>query len=213
MSKQLIFFVISKLKEIYPNAECSLIYRNPLELLIAGRLSAQCTDVRVNCVTPLLFQKFATIYDFANADVSEVEEYICPCGLYKTKARDIVNMCKVLIEKFNSNIPHTLDELISLPGIGRKTANLILAEIYNQPTIIVDTHFIRLTKRLGFHNMKDPLKIEILMKDIIPPDESVQFCHRIVQHGRLICKAINPKCDRCVLKQLCNYENSEDNVF
>ena len=204
-NEELIQIVIEKLKERYPNAECSLVYNSPLELLIAARLSAQCTDIRVNCVTPILFDKFPTIYDLANAELSTIEEYICPCGLYKRKAKDIIEICNMLIKNYDSKLPKTLDSLMSLPGIGRKTANLILAEVYNIPTVIVDTHFIRLTNRLGFHNIKDPFKIELLMKSLIPDDESIKFCHRIVNHGRIVCNAIHPKCETCFLKAFCKY--------
>ena len=200
-----ILVCIEKLKKEYPDAKCSLIYNNPIEMLIATRLSAQCTDLRVNTVTPALFNKFPDVYSFANADLHEVEEYICPCGLYKTKARDIIEMCKKIIKDFGSKVPNTMEDLTSLPGVGRKTANLVLGDIYGQPAIVVDTHFIRITRRLGFHDEKDPLKIEEIMRSIVPEDESNLFCHRIVMHGRAVCNARAPKCNQCCLRALCIY--------
>ena len=200
-----ILVCIEKLKKEYPDAKCSLIYNNPIEMLIATRLSAQCTDLRVNTVTPALFNKFPDVYSFANADLHEVEEYICPCGLYKTKARDIIEMCKKIIKDFGAKVPNTMEDLTSLPGVGRKTANLVLGDIYGQPAIVVDTHFIRITRRLGFHDEKDPLKIEEIMRSIVPEDESNLFCHRIVMHGRAVCNARAPKCNQCCLRALCIY--------
>lgn len=200
-----ILLCIEKLKNEYPDAKCSLIYSNPLEMLIATRLSAQCTDLRVNAVTPALFERFKSVYSFASADVHEVEEYICPCGLYRTKAKDIIEMCQKIIKDFDGQVPNTMDKLTSLPGVGRKTANLVLGDIYGKPAIVVDTHFIRVTRRLGFHNSKDPLFIEKTMKNIIPEDESNLFCHRIVFHGRAVCNAKAPKCNQCNLRNFCKY--------
>ena len=207
-NKEKIAICIEKLKEQYPSAECSLIYNNPLEMLIAARLSAQCTDIRVNMITPSLFKRFPNVHAFAKADLHEIEEYICPCGLYKTKARDIKEMCKKIIEDFNGNVPDNMEDLTSLPGVGRKTANLILGDIFGKPAIVVDTHFIRVTRRIGFHNTKDPLKIEELMKELIPAEESSKFCHRIVSHGRAVCNAREPKCIKCCLKDICDYFKS-----
>lgn len=196
---------VETLKKEYPHAECSLVYNTPLEMLIATRLSAQCTDVRVNAVTPALFKQFPDVYSFASADLHDIEEYICPCGLYKTKARDIVEMCKKIINNFGGSIPDNIDDLTSLPGVGRKTANLVMGDIYGMPAVVVDTHFIRITSRLGFHNTKDPIKIERIMADLLPNDESNKFCHRVVMHGRAICNARNPKCSKCCLKKICSY--------
>ncbi|MDR1628120.1 MAG: endonuclease III [Oscillospiraceae bacterium] len=193
------------LKNEYPNSACALIYNSPIQLMIAARLSAQCTDIRVNAVTPALFQRFKTIYDFAECLPDELEEYIFPCGLYKTKAKDIIDMCQMVIKDFDGMVPDSIKELITLPGVGRKTANLILGEIYGKPAVIVDTHFIRITKRLGFHNIKDPLKIEITMKDLLPEKDSTGFCHMVVMHGKAICTAIDPKCSKCPLKEFCKY--------
>ena len=197
--------VIKLLKIKYPIAKCSLIYKTPLELIICARLSAQCTDNKVNSVTPSLFSKFKCAKDFAKADPKEIEDFIKPCGLYKVKAQNIVDMCKKIISNFNGNVPDNLEDLTSLPGIGRKTANLTLAQVYKKPAIIVDTHFMRITKRLGFHNLKDPFKIELLMKNLVPSEESIDFCHRLVMHGREICSAKKPLCERCPLNKLCDF--------
>ena len=197
--------VISALKKEYPNAKCALNYSSPLELLIAARLSAQCTDKRVNLTTPELFSKFKSAKDFANAENSEVEKIVKPCGLYKTKSKSITQACKKIIKDFEGKVPEKMEDLTSLSGIGRKTANLVRAEIYGKPGIIVDTHFSRITKRLGFHNLKDPEKIEKEMKKISPEIEQTKFCHMIVTHGRKICTAKKPLCEKCTLKNLCKY--------
>lgn len=196
--------VILILENEYPSPECTLNYNSPIQLIIAARLSAQCTDARVNLVTPKLFSLFKDIEDFANADLSVIEECIKSCGFYKVKSQNIVDMCKKLISDFNGKIPDNIDDLTTLPGIGRKTANLILAEVYGIPGIIVDTHFSRVTRRLGFHNLKDPTKIELVMKNIVPQEKSNDFCHRMVEHGRKICKAQKPLCEKCVLNGLCS---------
>ena len=203
--KELASSVLSILKKEYPNSECSLVYNSPIQLLVAARLSAQCTDIRVNSITPALFQRFKTIYDFANCFPDELEEYIFPCGLYKTKAKDIIQMCRMIIKDFDGIVPDSIEKLTLLPGVGRKTANLVLDQIYNKPAIIVDTHFMRITKRLGFHNIKDPLKIEFIMKDLLPEKDSANFCHMVVAHGRALCTAIEPKCFKCPLSKLCKY--------
>lgn len=194
---------VEALKKEYPDAICSLVYTDPLQLLIATRLAAQCTDARVNIVTPALFDRFKTVEDFANADVSEVEELIKSCGLYKTKARDIVNMSKALCENFGGVVPDTVEKLITLPGIGRKTANLVVGDIYHKPAVVVDTHCIRITARLGFHSIKDPNKIEKILRDILPPEQSNDFCHRLVLHGRAVCSARSPKCGQCCMQSFC----------
>ena len=196
--------IISILENEYPSPECTLNYNSPIQLIIAARLSAQCTDARVNLVTPKLFSLFKDIEDFANADLNVIEECIKSCGFYKVKSQNIIDMCKKLLSDFNGKIPDNIDDLTTLPGIGRKTANLILAEVYGIPGIIVDTHFSRVTRRLGFHNLKDPIKIEFVMKNIIPPEKSNDFCHRMVEHGRKICKAQKPLCEKCILKKLCS---------
>lgn len=194
---------VNALKEEYKDAECSLQYKDALQLLIATRLAAQCTDKRVNMVTPTLFAKYKSVEDFANADVEDVGEIIKSCGFYKVKSKDIVNMCKVLIKEFGGVVPDNMEDLLKLPGIGRKTANLILGDIYGKPAVVVDTHCIRLTKRLGFHNIKNPEKIEKILKEVLPQSESNNFCHRLVLHGRAVCKAGKPLCDICCMKDFC----------
>lgn len=194
---------VNALKEEYKNAECSLQYKDALQLLIATRLAAQCTDKRVNMVTPTLFAKYKNVEDFANADAEDIGEIIKSCGFYKVKSKDIVNMCKVLIKEFDGVVPDNMENLLKLPGIGRKTANLILGDIYGKPAVVVDTHCIRLTKRLGFHNIKNPEKIEKILKEVLPQSESNDFCHRLVLHGRAVCKAGKPLCDICCMKDFC----------
>lgn len=201
--KQRALKAIEALKKEYPDAICSLVYDDPLQLLIATRLAAQCTDARVNMVTPALFERFKTVDDFASAEVSEVEEYIKSCGLYKTKARDIVAMAKALKENFGGIVPDTIEQLVTLPGIGRKTANLVVGDIFHKSAVVVDTHCIRLTSRLGFHSIKDPVRIEKVLREILPPEESNDFCHRLVLHGRAVCQARNPKCEICCMKDFC----------
>lgn len=187
----------------YPDVKCALNYTHPHELLIATRLSAQCTDVRVNIVTPKLFERYKTIDDFANADVSDVEELVKTCGLYKTKSRDIVMMSQLLRDVYNSVIPDTIEELIKLPGVGRKTANLIVGDLYGKPALVCDTHVIRLTNRIGLAEGKDAFKVEKQLAEIIPPEESLALCHRLVWHGRLVCNARSPKCNECKIYNLC----------
>lgn len=194
---------VKALKEEYPQAICSLVYTDPLQLLIATRLAAQCTDARVNMVTPALFERFKTADDFANASPDEVAEYIKSCGLYKTKSKDIVLMAKMLVSNFDGVVPDTVEKLIKLPGIGRKTANLVVGDIYKKPAVVVDTHCIRITKRLGLHDLKDAKKIEFILRELLPPDESNDFCHRIVLHGRAVCTARNSKCSVCCMKGFC----------
>ncbi len=196
---------VNALKEAYPEAVCSLVYKKPHELLIATRLSAQCTDARVNMVTPALFERYKTPADFAAADLDDVEKLIKSCGLFKTKARDIVGMCKMICDTFDGKVPDTIENLTMLPGIGRKTANLIMGDVYGKPAVVVDTHCIRITSRLGFHDIKDPVKIEKILKDLLPTNDSNDFCHRLVLHGRAVCTARNPKCNDCVMKDFCKY--------
>ena len=154
-------------------------------------------------VTPELFKRFPTVDDFAKATAEEVAEYIKSCGLYKTKSRDIVEMAKTLKDKFDGVVPDNIDDLITLPGIGRKTANLIVGDIFGKPAVVVDTHFIRITRRLGLHNLKDQKKIEFELRKLLPPEESNDFCHRVVLHGRAVCDARKPKCDMCCMKDFC----------
>ena len=201
--KERVNLIIERLEQVYPDAVCSLEYKKPHELMIAGRLSAQCTDARVNIVTKQLFSEFKTIEDFAKADVSRIEEIIKPCGLYKTKARSIVAMCRQIIDNFNGEIPDTIEELTTLTGIGRKTANLIMGDVFHKPAVVTDTHCIRICGRLGLTENKDPAKVETDLKKILPPDKSSDFCHRLVLFGREYCKARGERCSECPLLDLC----------
>lgn len=191
------------LKQVYPDALCSLTASNPFELLVAVRLSAQCTDARVNLVTPALFERYKSIEDFAAADVAEVETYIKSCGFYKNKAESIVGMARKILSDFGGRVPDNIEDLITLPGVGRKTANLIVGDVYGKAAIVVDTHCIRITNRLGLVSEKDPKKIEFALKKIIPPDEGSDFCHRLVLFGRDTCSARKPLCDTCPLSEIC----------
>ncbi len=193
------------LEEYYPDSVCALNYGKPYELLIAVRLSAQCTDARVNIVTKPLFEKYPTLESFAKAELTELEEIVKPCGFYHTKAKSIIEMSKRLIEVYNSRIPDTMEELLTLPGVGRKTANLILGDVYGQPAIVTDTHFIRITGRLGLTKNKEPHKVENDLRPLIPPEKSSDFCHRIVQFGRDVCTARKPLCHNCRMKDFCSY--------
>lgn len=196
---------VQRLKKEYPEALCSLEYTVPHELLIATRLAAQCTDVRVNIVCKELFVKYRSISDFANARLTDVEEMVKTCGLYKTKARDIVNMCKMLMDDYGGIMPDTVEELTKLPGIGRKTANLMVGDIFHKPAIVCDTHCIRITNLLGITEGRDPLKVENQLRPLLDPAESNNFCHRLVLHGRAVCVARHPKCEKCVLNDICTY--------
>lgn len=195
--------IVRRLWAEYPVAECQLNYSAPHELLIATRLSAQCTDKRVNMVTPALFERYKSVDDFAAADAHDVEKYVKSCGLYKTKAADIVNMCISLRDNFGGRVPDTMEELTSLSGVGRKTANLILGDIFGKPAVVADTHVIRITGLLGLCDSKDPYKVEIQLKKLLNPKISNDFCHRIVLHGRTVCVARSPKCDKCCLRDVC----------
>lgn len=201
--KQRVAEAVELLKKDYPEAICSLNYSDPFHLLVATRLAAQCTDARVNMVTPALFEKFPTPFDFALAQVSEVEELIKSCGLYKTKAKDLVALGKMLSERFSGKVPGTMEELTSLPGIGRKTANLVMGDVFGKPAVVTDTHFIRICNRLGFVDTKQPEKVEKIMRELLPSDESNDFCHRAVLHGREICTARKPYCEKCSLADIC----------
>ena len=191
----------------YPEAVCSLDWEKDYELLFSVRLSAQCTDERVNMVTPALFARFPTLESFAEADAEEVEKYVHSCGFYRAKARDIVACAKVLVEKYKGGLPQTMEELTALPGVGRKTANLILGDVFRVPgSTVVDTHCIRISNRLGLvKNQKDPVKIEMELRKQLPPETSSDFCHCIVLHGRAVCDARKPKCEKCCLKEYCDY--------
>ncbi len=203
--------VISLLKEEYPNVKCALKYEKPHELLISTRLSAQCTDKRVNMVTPALFERFPTINAFAEAEVSEVEELIMTCGLYKTKARDIVQMCVMLRDCYDGTVPDIIEELVKLPGVGRKTANLIVGDLYGKPAMVCDTHVIRITNLLGLSDTKDAAKVETELRACVPPEEGLMLCHRLVWHGRGVCIARSPKCGICVLRNVCRSADGKNN--
>lgn len=202
--------IIAELKKLYPDALCSLDYEKDYELLFSVRLAAQCTDARVNLVTPALFARFPTLEAFAQADVDEVGEYVHSCGFWRAKARDIVASAQMLIERFGGKVPDNMEDLLSLPGVGRKTANLVLGDIYGKEGYVCDTHCIRITGRLGLTDgSKDPLKVEQQLRKCIPPEESNNFCHRMVLHGRALCMARSPKCEACPLNTLCDYAAKE----
>ena len=209
-SPQEVAAIIRRLKELYPDAACSLDYGKDYELLFSVRLAAQCTDARVNQVTPALFARFPTLEAFAATSPEEVGEYVRSCGFYKHKARDIVLACQALREKFGGRVPGTMEELLSLPGVGRKTANLLLGDIYKVPgSVVCDTHCIRITNLLGLAEGKDPAKVETQLRAILPPEESSDFCHRLVLHGRAVCVARRPQCERCCLAPYCKSFSGE----
>ncbi len=194
---------VELLEQRYPDAVCSLSYSAAHELLIATRLAAQCTDARVNTVTPELFAKYPTVDAFAEAKVEDVERIIYPCGFFRTKAADIVAACKMLRDEYGGRVPDTLEELLRLPGIGRKTANLILGDVYGKPAVVCDTHCIRICGRLGLTSTKDPYKCELRLRGLLDPAKSNDFCHRLVLFGRDVCTARSPKCGECPLRELC----------
>lgn len=194
---------VEALEQVYPDAVCSLTYAHPYELLIATRLSAQCTDARVNIVTKELFAKYTTLRSLAEADVADIEAIVKPCGLFHTKARDIVNLSRMLIEDYGGEFPDSLDELTKLPGVGRKTANLVMGDIFGKPAVVTDTHCIRICGRLGLTKETEPYKVEMDLKKILPPEKSNDFCHRLVHFGREFCKARGPQCTACPLRGIC----------
>lgn len=199
--------MVDGLKQLYPDGICSLQYKKDYELLFAVRLSAQCTDERVNQVTPALFARFPTLEAFAQADVEEVGEYIHSCGFFRAKSRDLVLCAQMLLSQHGGKVPSTMEELVALPGVGRKTANLILGDVFHTPGVVVaDTHCIRISGRLGLTDgTKDPGKVEKQLREILPPEESNDFCHRLVLHGRAICTARQAKCGMCPLAPVCDY--------
>ena len=203
--------IVARLLAEYPEANCTLDYEKPYELLFSVRLAAQCTDERVNKVTPALFARFPTLASIASADVAEVEKYVHSCGFFRAKARDIVACANVLLEKYGGEVPHTMEELTALPGVGRKTANLILGDVFHIPgSVVVDTHCIRLSNRLGLvDDLKEPEKIERELRKVLPPESSSQFCHCIVLHGRAVCDARSPQCEKCCLRELCQNRENE----
>ena len=198
--------IIDILKDRYPDAPCALHYSTDYQLMIAVRLSAQCTDARVNLVTPALFAAYPTLEDLAQANISDIETYIHSCGFYRQKAKDIVLACQMLLTHHNGKVPDTMEALLKLPGVGRKTANLLLGDLYGKPgSVVCDTHCIRICGRLGLSQGKDPEKVEQQLRKILPPEESSDFCHRIVLFGRDTCIARSPKCDGCPLAVHCHY--------
>ena len=195
--------IIDILKQRYPDALCALNYKKDYELMISVRLAAQCTDARVNLVTPALFAAYPTLEAMAEADIADVEKYIHSCGFYHGKARDIIEMARGVRDRFNGVVPDNIDDLTSLSGVGRKTANLIVGDVYKKPAVVADTHLIRLTNRMGLVNTKDPKKVEMDLKKILPPEESNDFCHRCVLHGRAVCAARKANCENCCLNEHC----------
>ena len=203
--KERAIFCVEALKKEYTDALCSLNASNPLELLIATRLSAQCTDARVNLVTPALFEKYKTLDDYCNAKLEDVEEIIHSCGFYRAKAKDIIGIAQKIKSDFDCQVPDSIEKLTSLPGVGRKSANLIMGDVFGKPAIVTDTHCIRLSNRIGLVNgIKDPKKVEMELWKLVPPEEGNSLCHRFVDHGRAICTArTKPYCDKCCLSDIC----------
>ena len=200
--------IIDALNIRYPDAICALHYEKDYELMIAVRLSAQCTDARVNLITPALFAAYSTLEDMANADIAAVENYIHSCGFFRQKAKDIVLACQMLLTEYNGKVPGTMEELLRLPGVGRKTANLLLGDLYSEPgSVVCDTHCMRICERLGLSKGREPDKVEKQLRAVLPPEESSDFCHRIVLFGREICTARSPKCAECPLAMYCNEIN------
>lgn len=201
--KQRALAAVEALKTEYPDALCSLEAEDPFQLLVATILSAQCTDARVNMITPALFAKYPATTDFAVADIADVEHLIHSCGFYRSKALYITQTAKMLLSDFNNKVPGTIEELTRLPGVGRKTANLIVGDVYGKPAVVADTHLIRITNLLGLVDTKDPYKVEMQLKKLLPPEESNDFCHRCVLHGRAVCVARRPNCAVCCMKDFC----------
>lgn len=197
--------IIEIFDKLYPDAVCSLEYGTPLQLLISTQLAAQCTDARVNIVTKDLYKKYKNAEDFANADLSELEQDIKSTGFYRNKSKNIIACCKMLLEKYNGVIPDNMEQLLELPGVGRKTANLVLYEVYGIQGVVVDTHAKRLSNRIGLTTNEDPEKIEYDLQKIVPKDRWADFCHELVFHGREVCIARSPKCEKCEISHLCDY--------
>ena len=203
-TKEHIKEIISRLEVEYPLAECSLHYEKDYELLFATRLAAQCTDERVNRITPVLYARYPTLKAIAEADIFELEDIIRSCGFFHTKARDIIDCANALLDRFGGKVPDNMEDLTSLPGVGRKTANLVLGDVFGKPAVVVDTHCIRLSNRIGLvDNLKDPVKIETELRKILPPEKSSDFCHRLVLHGRAVCPARKPLCEKCCIRHVC----------
>lgn len=194
---------VELLEKEYPDATCTLTYEKPFQLLVSVRLAAQCTDARVDMVTPDLFKRYPTLNDFAEADVAEVETYVKSCGFYHHKAKDICAMAKMLRDEYNGVVPDKMEELLKLPGVGRKSANLVLGDIYHKEAVVCDTHCIRITNLLGLTDTKDPTKCEMQLRKILDLSKASDFCHRLVLHGRAVCVARRPECSKCCLKEIC----------
>ena len=203
ISKTEILELIKRLEECYPVAYCALEYNGDYQLLFSARLSAQCTDARVNIVTPILFGKYPTLEALAGASQDDIEEIIHSCGFFRSKARDIIGAAGMLLNVYGGRVPDTMEQLLTLPGVGRKTANLILGDIHNKPAVVVDTHCIRLTNRIGLVDTKDPVKIEAALRSELPAEKSSDFCHRLVLHGRAVCTARKPNCQKCCIAAIC----------
>ena len=214
-AKKDVLAIVEELKRLYPDGICSLDYKKDYELLFSVRLAAQCTDERVNQITPALYERFPTLEALAGADIAEVERYVHSTGFFRAKARDIVMASRMLLDEYGGKVPDNMDDLLRLPGVGRKTANLILGDIYNTPGVVVaDTHCIRITGLLGITDgTKDPAKVESQLRAILPPEESNDFCHRMVLHGRAVCIARRPRCGNCTLRPWCSYfaKSAEEN--
>ena len=206
--KEITRLACEELEKLYPDIDCTLDYSKPYELMFAARHAAQCTDARVNIVTKTLFVKYPSIQAFADADLAELEQDVKPCGFYHTKAKSLKEMAQKLIDDFGGEVPDTMEELLSLPGIGRKTANLMLGDVFGKPAVVTDTHCIRITGRLGMTSNKEPAKVEKDLVKLLPPEISNHFCHQTVQFGRDICRARSPKCGECTLNYFCRYYNS-----
>ena len=203
--KELALQIIDRLKKAYPDADCTLDYDDAWKLLVSVRLAAQCTDARVNVVVEGLYKKYPDVKSLAEADVADIEEIVRPCGLGKSKARDISACMKILWEKYGGKVPEDFDALLALPGVGRKSANLIMGDVFHKPAIVTDTHCIRLVNRMGLvDGIKDPKKVEMALWELVPPEEGSDFCHRLVMHGREVCTArTKPYCDRCCVNDIC----------
>lgn len=213
--KERIALIIEELKKIYPEAVCALEFGGePWKLLVMGRLSAQCTDARVNIVCKELFEKFPTCEALANASYTEIEEIIRPCGLFRTKAQSIKDACRMLMDEYAGKLPDNMDELLKFPGVGRKIANLLLGDIFHKPAIVADTHMIRICGRFGMYpqKLKDPHKVEMIMSELVEPEEQSDLCHRIVQFGRDVCSARSPKCNECPISHLCEMGRKVNDV-
>lgn len=198
--------IIDILEELYPDAGCSLQYMDPLQLLISTQLAAQCTDARVNQITPALFSKYKNAEDFAKANKEELEQDIKSTGFFRNKAKNIIGCCKMIVEKFGGKVPGNMEELLQLPGVGRKTANLVLGDIFGIPSIVIDTHAGRISRRLGLTHYEDPGKVEFDLIKILPKESWTKFCHQLVYHGRAVCNARNPRCPECRLRDYCSYK-------